>query len=85
MSVASQRGELIVCEDGDGDSFARAVAPDGLIYTLARNADPGKSEFCGACFSPDGEALFVNIQKPGITLAITGNWRGLRALARDRA
>lgn len=83
--VASQRGELIVCEDGDGDNFIRAVAPDGLIYTLARNADPGKSEFCGACFSPDGETLFVNIQKPGITLAITGNWRGLRALARDRA
>ena len=74
-----------MCEDGDGDNFVRAVAPDGLIYTLARNADPGKSEFCGACFSPDGETLFVNIQKPGITLAITGNWRGLRALARDRA
>lgn len=83
--VASQRGELIVCEDSDGDNFVRAIAPDGLIYTVARNADAGKSEFCGACFSPDGETLFVNIQKPGITLAISGDWRKLRALALDRA
>ena len=83
--VASQRGELIVCEDGDGDNFVRAITPDGLIYTLARNADAGKSEFCGACFSPDGETLFVNIQKPGITVAISGDWRRLRTLARDWA
>lgn len=76
--VASPRGELIVCEDGGGDQFIRAVTPDGLIYTLARNADAGKSEFCGACFSPDGSTLFVNIQRPGITLAITGDWSTVR-------
>jgi len=81
--VASARGELIVCEDGAGDNFIRAVAPDGLIYTLARNADAGKSEFCGACFSPDGATLFVNIQKPGITLAITGDWLTLQRNARN--
>lgn len=79
--VASSRGELIVCEDGDADNFIRAVTPDGLIYTLARNADPGKSEFCGACFSPDGQTLFVNMQKPGITFAITGAWDSLRTQA----
>ncbi len=28
----------------------------------------------GACYSPDGKWLFVNIQKPGVTLAITGPW-----------
>jgi secreted PhoX family phosphatase len=32
------------------------------------------SEFCGACWSPDGRTLFVNIQTPGITVAITGPW-----------
>jgi secreted PhoX family phosphatase len=79
--VASARGELIVCEDGDGDNFVRAITPDGLIYTLARNADAGKSEFCGACFSPDGRTLFVNIQKPGITVAITGAWDNVRSAA----
>ena len=32
------------------------------------------SEFTGPNFSPDGSILFVNIQEPGITLAITGPW-----------
>ena len=34
----------------------------------------GFSEFAGPAFSPDGQWLFVNIQVPGITCAITGNW-----------
>ncbi|HEY0891421.1 MAG TPA: alkaline phosphatase PhoX [Cellvibrio sp.] len=42
------------------------------------NAHKKKSEFCGACFSPDGTTLFVNIQQPGFTLAITGPWQTLR-------
>jgi secreted PhoX family phosphatase len=79
--VASPRGELIVCEDGDADNFIRAITPDGLIYTLARSAGPEKSELCGACFSPDGSTLFVNIQRPGITIAITGAWDALRTQA----
>jgi secreted PhoX family phosphatase len=33
----------------------------------------------GVCFSPDGETLFVNIQYPGMTLAITGDWTLLQA------
>ena len=32
------------------------------------------SEFCGACWTPDGRTLFVNLQSPGITVAITGPW-----------
>ena len=32
------------------------------------------SEFAGACFSPDGRWLFVNVQRPGVTFAITGPW-----------
>jgi secreted PhoX family phosphatase len=31
-------------------------------------------EFAGACFSPQGEYLFVNVQVPGITFAISGPW-----------
>jgi secreted PhoX family phosphatase len=34
-----------------------------------------KSELAGACFSPDGNILFVNIQYPGKTIAITGDWK----------
>jgi secreted PhoX family phosphatase len=34
------------------------------------------SEWCGATFEPrNGNWLFVNIQSPGITFAITGPWR----------
>jgi secreted PhoX family phosphatase len=80
--VASPRGELIVCEDGDGDNYVRAITPDGLIYPIARN---GSSEFCGACFSPDGSTLFVNVQRPGVTLAITGAWDALKREARNAA
>lgn len=79
--VASPRGDLIVCEDGDGDNFVRAITRDGVIYTLARSAGPEKSEFCGACFSPDGNTLFVNVQRPGITVAISGAWDQLRTRA----
>ena len=32
-------------------------------------------EWAGATFSPDGEWLFVNIQTPGFTCAITGPWK----------
>ncbi|MEM9367259.1 MAG: alkaline phosphatase PhoX [Planctomycetota bacterium] len=31
-------------------------------------------EWAGATFSPDGQWLFINIQTPGITFAITGPW-----------
>jgi secreted PhoX family phosphatase len=37
----------------------------------------GFSEFAGPRFSPDGTWLFVNIQVPGITCAITGDWDAL--------
>ncbi|HSI49735.1 MAG TPA: alkaline phosphatase PhoX [Ideonella sp.] len=40
--------------------------------------EPGKSfgvsEFSGVCFSPDGKWMFLNVQYPGLTLAITGPW-----------
>jgi secreted PhoX family phosphatase len=48
----------------------RGVKPDGSVYKLAWL--PGASELAGACFSPDGQTLFVNIYKPAATLAITG-------------
>jgi secreted PhoX family phosphatase len=71
-------GDLIVCEDGPGDNGLVGVTPQGELYKLARNV-LNHSELAGAVFSPDGTTLFVNIQRPGLTLAITGPWLKLRA------
>lgn len=76
--VVSPYGDLILCEDGGGENYLRGVTPQGKLYNFARNA-LNDSEFCGACFSPDGKTLFVNIQSPGITLAIWGPWTSKRA------
>ncbi|MBG86085.1 MAG: phosphatase [Verrucomicrobiales bacterium] len=70
-------GDLIICEDGSGEQNLSGVTPEGGIYRLGHNAG-NNSEFAGACFSPDGTTLFVNIQKTGQTLAITGDWKSRR-------
>lgn len=67
-------GDLILCEDGPADQFLVGLTPEGKLYKLARNAQ-NTSEFAGACFSPDGSTMFVNIQVSGLTLAITGPWK----------
>jgi len=66
-------GDVIVCEDGGPVNHVLGVTPKGQVYKLARNAK-SSSEFAGSCFSPDGSTMFVNIQNPGLTLAITGPW-----------
>ena len=66
-------GDILVCEDGEDTNFVRGITPQGRIYRLARNAH-NDSELAGACFSPDGRTLFVNMQDPGITFAVWGPW-----------
>jgi len=66
-------GDLVVCEDGTGDDYLVGVTPDGDLYRFAHNAR-STGEFAGACFSPDGSTLFVNMQAEALTLAITGPW-----------
>lgn len=67
-------GDLIVCEDRLGDVVRLiGVTPQGHQYPLAFNHTG--AELAGVCFSPDGSTLFVNIQKRGLTLAMTGPWR----------
>ena len=66
-------GDLIVCEDGTGDDYMVGITPEGEIYKLAHNLN-GNGELAGACFSPDGTTLFVNMQLEGLSVAITGDW-----------
>lgn len=84
--VLSPRGGLVLCEDGKDLQFVRGLTTDGVIFDFAQNnavlrgergfeGDFRRSEFAGAAFSPDGRWLFVNMQTPGITFAITGPWR----------
>ena len=84
--TVSPRGGLVLCEDGTANPCVHGLTPDGRLFRLARNAvrlagerngiagDFTSSEFAGATFSPDGRWLFVNVQTPGITFAITGPW-----------
>jgi hypothetical protein len=68
-------GDLVVCEDTlDGSSCSViGIRPDGTQYRVADNAYSG-SELAGVCFSPDGNIMFLNIQYPGMTVAISGDW-----------
>jgi secreted PhoX family phosphatase len=64
-------GDLVVCEDTSNHCGLVGIRPDGSQYQLADNPY-SNSELAGVCFSPDGKTMFVNIQYPGMTLAITG-------------
>jgi uncharacterized protein len=71
--TAAPWGDLIVCEDREGDVVRLVgITPHGQPYTFANSH--AQSEFSGVTFSPDGSTLFVNIQHKGLTLAITGPW-----------
>lgn len=68
-------GHLVVCEDGYSDevsNYLRGITPDGRAYPIAHIRP--QTEPAGACYSPDGRTLFVNLYSPTKTLAITGPW-----------
>ncbi|MEO6080969.1 MAG: alkaline phosphatase PhoX [Steroidobacteraceae bacterium] len=73
--TVAPNGHLVVCEDQGGtpvDNYLRGISPAGAAYPLARLSQ--QTELAGACFSPDGKVLFVNVYSPAMTLAITGPW-----------
>ncbi len=69
-------GDLVVCEDTHSNCGLVGIRPDGSQYEIGSNPH-SNSELAGVCFSPDGSVMFVNVQYPGTTLAITGDWRSL--------
>ncbi len=75
--TVSPRGGLVLCEDGGGEQYVRGLNERGEIFDFALNSIVGpeaNNEFAGACFSPDGEVMFVNVQTPGVSFAIRGPW-----------
>ncbi|HEX8214458.1 MAG TPA: alkaline phosphatase PhoX [Allosphingosinicella sp.] len=77
--VVAPNGHLVVCEDQYGlspDNHLRGVTPQGALYDLGRLR--AATELAGACFSPDGAIMFVNVYSPAKTLAITGPWAAFR-------
>jgi hypothetical protein len=79
--TVSPRGGLVICEDGGGIQFVRGITRRGDIFDFVEQSEP-MAEFCGACYSPDGEILFFNIQGStssagtgfGATYAMWGPW-----------
>jgi secreted PhoX family phosphatase len=74
-------GERLIGLTLKGEAFTFAMNNINLtadqIAAANKKIEPDdytQSEWAGACFSPDGRWLFVNIQTPGITFAITGPW-----------
>jgi secreted PhoX family phosphatase len=73
--TVAPNGHLIVCEDqytDQVDNHLKGVTTSGQTYDFARIRL--QTETAGACFSPDGSTLFVNLYSPTTTLAITGPW-----------
>lgn len=74
-------GARLLGLDAAGEAYI--FCKNNVVLDAAQIAGAGKAvapddyrgrEFCGACFDPTGRVLFVNIQTPGITFAITGPW-----------
>jgi uncharacterized protein len=82
----SPRGGLAICEDNSTAPSLHGLTRDGRIFRFARNTaklagerngiagDFSTAEFAGTTYSPDGRWLFFNVQRPGITFAVTGPW-----------
>jgi secreted PhoX family phosphatase len=75
-------GQRLMGLSGTGDAYI--FAKNNINLTEAQLQGAGKlvslagdrrsNEFAGACFDPTGRYLFVNIQTPGVSFAISGPW-----------
>jgi secreted PhoX family phosphatase len=75
-------GQRLMGITGQGDAYI--FAKNNIVVNTTQLQTAGKlaslagdhraNEFAGACFDPTGRYLFVNIQTPGVTFAISGPW-----------
>ena len=88
LVIVPGTGDIFVQEDGPAEQYVRGVTQEGEIYDFARSII-NSSEFCGGCFSADGETFFLNQQggnantpdgsESGLTYAIWGPFESVRA------
>ncbi len=61
LVVVPKTGDIWLQEDGGGEQFVRGVTQEGEVYDFARGI-LNDSEFCGGCFSANGNTFFLNHQ-----------------------
>ena len=75
--ASSADGSVVAVGFADGTTELR-TADQAKLCTLAGPQSPStmgdENAPVAICFAPDGKTLFVNIQYPGTTVAITGPW-----------
>jgi secreted PhoX family phosphatase len=59
--VVPETGDILLQEDGGGAQFIRGLTQRGQIYDFAHTVT-NDTEFCGGCFDPRREILYVNQQ-----------------------
>ncbi len=78
ITAKSDRGTIVICEDGAAPNYIRGLTRGGDMFDIALNrlhqnspvagsnppvfADRYREEFAGATFGPGTDTLFVNIQ-----------------------
>jgi uncharacterized protein len=59
--IVPNTGDIFLQEDSSGTQFVRGLTRDGEIYDFCQTGT-STSEFCGGCFDPDGQTLYLNQQ-----------------------
>jgi secreted PhoX family phosphatase len=59
--IVPQTRDIFLQEDSDGEQFVRGLTRQGEIYDFAKSGS-NTTEFCGGCFDPDGQTLYLNQQ-----------------------
>jgi secreted PhoX family phosphatase len=71
-------GETYIFAKNNVQLTPTEIRQAGKSAEFIKEGDYRDTEWAGATFDPSGKWLFVNLQSPGITFAITGPWeRGL--------
>jgi uncharacterized protein len=74
MMGLTPAGETYLFARNNVTLTAAEITAAGKSTAFIREGDSRQMEWAGVTFDPSGRWMFVNIQTPGITFAITGPW-----------